>query len=142
MRRKLLLVTILALAAVEPGFADEEPDAEFDLEPTEQEIEVKVTLPGADYAFKVTGSCAVGNQAINADGYSDEGLGFNVIKDVYSGMTVFFTNNEDEWELIVDPPDDTSELDDNRFRFSGDVPRNYEEGDKQFMQIEVICGVS
>ncbi|MDJ0751413.1 MAG: hypothetical protein QNJ11_18150 [Woeseiaceae bacterium] len=142
MRHTLFLLTILGITAAVPGFAADEPDAEWKLEPSEQEIEVMVTLPEDEYSYTVTGECAVGNQAINAEGYSDDGLGFNVIKDVYSGMTVFFTNNDDEWELTLDPPDDTSELEGNRFRFSGDVPRNYEEDDKQAMSIEVICTAS
>ncbi len=141
MNRTLTLGLILGLVT-STGFASDEPDSEAFLNPVEQSIEVRITLPDGDYEFTVTGNCAVGNQAINAEGYSQEDPGFNVVKDVYSGLVVFVTDNENEWEIMLDPPDDTSELEGNRFRFEGDVPRNYEESDTDPMTIEVVCTAS
>ena len=142
MRPKSTTITMLLLAVSTSTFADDQPDASVNLRPVEQAIEVTVSVPSNTYSFTVTGECAVGNQAMDAEAYDADGIGFNVEKDVYSGLTIYFSNNEDEWELIVDPPEDTSELEGNRFRFSGAVPRNFEESDKQPLSIEVVCTAS
>lgn len=141
MKQNLIVPVILFLIA-STSLADDPPNSFFMLKPFEQEIEVRVTILEDTYSYTVTGNCAVDNQAITAEGYSVDGLGFNVVKDVYNGLIVYFTNNDDEWEIILDPPDDTSELEANHFSFSGDVPLNYEESDAQPMSIEVVCTAS
>ena len=109
-----------------------------ELEQVQQDLKIDITVPAGNYQMTVPGSCGIGDQAIDAE-HHDE-ISISVRKDRYNGMELYFSNNEDgEWEIILDPDEDSSELDGNRFRFSGDVPYNFEESDLQPMEVEIVC---
>ncbi|MDJ0758728.1 MAG: hypothetical protein QNJ19_04975 [Woeseiaceae bacterium] len=118
--------------------SDSAPDVAAELVQVEQDLEIAVTVPSGSYELTVPGSCGIGNQAIVAEHHNE--VSISVHKDAYNGMELYFSNNEDgEWEIILEPGEDNSELDGNRFRFSGDVPYNFEESDLQAIEVEIVC---
>ena len=140
MNRQLLPATMLCLWMTTGCSADSDHAqsvAALHLEQSEQDIIALVKVPAGTYSFLAAGRCGIGEQAISAEAYGD--LGISVEKDRYSGLELYFTNNEDEWEIMLEADQDDSELQGNRFRFSGKVPRNYEESSLEPMEVELTC---
>ncbi len=150
MNRKLwLLPAALCCLAVTAGCtADSAPPAHDDpvssepqLERVWQEIEVLVTVPSDTYRFEVAGQCGLDGQAIYAEGTSKNAeFSVHVSKDARSGLAVFFSNRDDEWEIMLDAADDTSEIDRKKvFRFTGEVPRNRDDTNLEPLEMRLLC---
>ncbi len=120
---------------------DNAPATEWQLERSWQQIEVLVTVPSGTYRFEVEGRCGLDGQAIYAEGTSRNAeFSVHVSKDTHSGLVLFFSNREDEWEVMLEPADDTSEIDrKNIFNFSGDVPRNHDESNLDPLELNLLC---
>ncbi len=123
------------------GTSADVEEIEWQLERTWQNIEVLVTVPSGTYRFEVAGQCGLEGQAIYAEGTSRNAeFSVHVSKDPYSGLVVFFSNKSDEWEIMLDPADDTSEINRKKiFSFSGDVPSNHGESNPEPLEISVLC---
>jgi len=150
MNRKYWLVPVAALCLTATAGCtrddantaqDDERPAEWQLERIWQDIEVLVRVPSGTYRFEVAGRCALDGQVIYAEGTSNNAeFSVHVSKDAQSGLVVFFSTRDDEWEVMLDPADDTSEIDrKNIFRFSGDVPRNRDESAAEPLEIGIDC---
>ncbi len=150
MIRRLWLLpgAALCLAAM-PGCTREDPRAVQDTDPAAarqfelewQQIEVLVTVPSGNYRFEVEGRCGLDGQAIYAEGTSKNAeFSIHISKDADSGLVVFFSNRDDEWEIMLDPSSDTSSIDRKKiFRFAGDVPRNRDESDIEPLEMMLLC---
>ncbi len=120
---------------------DDAASEETELERVWQNIEVRVTVPSDVYRFRVNGRCGLEGQAIYAEGTSKNAeFSVHVSKDARMGLAVFFSNRDDEWEAMLAPADDTSEIDDNNvFRFTGEVPRNRDESNLERLDMRLRC---
>ena len=132
---------VLCLVAAAGCTKDDGETGDRQLERIWQDIEVLVRVPSGTYRFEVAGRCALEGQVIYAEGTSKNAeFSVHVSKDPRSGLVVFFSTRDDEWEIILDPADDTSEIDrKNIFRFSGDVPRNHDESAVEPLEIGIDC---
>ena len=114
---------------------------EWQLERDWQDIEVLVRVPSGTYRFEVNGRCGLDGQTIYAEGTSKNAeFSVHVSRDANSGLVVFFSNREDEWEVMLAPDDDTSEIDRNNiFTFNGKVPRNHDESNLEPLELILLC---
>ena len=145
----LLLSTALCLLMTAGCSADDAeaeldgaPAAEWQLERTWQDIDVLVAVPSSTYRFVVPGRCGLEGQTIYAEGTSRNAeFSVHVSKDPYSGLALFFSNQEDEWEILLAPAADTSKIDGKKvFRFKGEVARNHDESDLETIELGLHCG--
>ena len=131
---------VLVCLAINPGCSGDGNKLTGSLETLEQEINVEITVPAETYRFAATGSCELKEDFLRAEGQSEDGVfSIDVSKDPYSGMIVIFSNNEDEWEVIIEADEDESERDGNHFRFSGKAALNYDESNMQEIDVKLVC---
>lgn len=106
-----------------------------------QDIAVQVAVPTGGYRFDVAGRCGLDGQTIYAEGTSRNAeFSIHVSRDPASGLVVFFSNREDEWEIMLPPGEDTSEIDrKNIFHFSGEAMRNGDESVLEPLEIRFHC---
>ena len=121
--------------------SDDAVDEAQQLERIWQTIEVRVTVPSGTYRFRVDGRCGLDGQTIYAEGTSRNAeFSIHISKHAESGLVVFFSNRNDEWETLLDPAADTSEIDSkNIFHFTGAVARNRDETNLEPFAMKLDC---
>ncbi len=136
-----LSTTAGCTADVAEAQQDDLPAEERELEWTWQDIDVLVAVPRSTYRFEVAGRCGLEGQAIYAEGTSRNAeFSVHVSKDPDSGLALLFSNQEDEWEILLDPAADTSKIDEKKvFRFKGEVPRNHDESNLETIELGLHC---
>ena len=138
-----LCLSIAAGCTVDDAWAEQidAPAAEWQLEREWQNIIVLVAVPSSTYRFEVFGRCGLDGQSIYAEGTSRNAeFSVHVSKDAYSGLALVFSNQEDEWETLLDPAADTSKIDGKKvFRFKGEVTRNHDESNLESIELGLHC---
>lgn len=121
--------------------SDDVPETERPLERVRQDIEVLVTVPSGTFWFEVAGQCGLDGQSVYAEGTSKNAeFSIYVSRDASSGLALFFSNREDEWEILLDPAADTSRINDkNVFRYQGNVSRNHDASNLEMIDLGVSC---
>ena len=111
------------------------------LERVWQEIEVQVYVPTGGTRFDVAGLCGLDGQTVYAEGTSRNAeFSIHVSKDANSGLAVFYSNEQDQWEMMLDAANDTSVIDErNVFRFKGLAMRNGDESNLEQLELIFRC---